>query len=268
MNKSSIPEKTQISIAIVLYNHSNDNVKRLIDNVHEQTESFANVQLFFVNNSPQNVRLEKFLRKQEQQQNVIVLTPKTNQGFGMGNNMVLPYLKSDYHFIMNPDVEIPSGKQLEKMIGYMDQNNDCGLLAPLIKYPSGEIQHLLKRESNVFDMALRFLNLPIMKQRQNKFVCLPDGYRTVHEAENVPGSFMVFRTKTFKQIKGFDDSYFLYMEDSDITMKTRQVSKVMFYPKAFVYHEWQRENRKSWQGVQQMLRSMFVYFNKWGWKMW
>ncbi|KZD97330.1 Glycosyl transferase group 2 family protein [Lactiplantibacillus plantarum] len=257
-----------ISVAVVLYNSSISAVNNQVRNILESTKNFKKVTLYLINNSVDNVGLSSGLRDLERNPRIKVLIPSANQGFGKGNNMVLPYLQSDYHFVVNPDVVIPNENQLKRMLDFLHVHTEYGLLTPLIKYPSGEEQHLMKREANVLDMGLRFLNLSLFKKRQERFVCLPDGYKSIHDAENVPGSFMLFRTEVFRKIKGFDEKYFLYMEDSDITMKTRQVSRVVFFPESYVYHEWQRNNRKSLSGIFQMLTSMFVYFNKWGWRLW
>ncbi|MCW3779562.1 glycosyltransferase [Levilactobacillus namurensis] len=255
-----------VSVTTVLYNNSNDQIEKFVLNMLSVMRDF-DCKIYLVNNSSENDRLRKFLKKYKDNR-ICVINSSKNGGVAYGNNAVLSNLKSDYHFVVNPDVYVSDDVQIKKMINYMESNPQYGLLSPLIKFPSGKIQHLLKKEATIADMALRFIGLPIFKKRKARFVNLPDGYSSIHDAENVPGSFMLFRTSIFESIGGFDESYFLYMEDSDITRKVNQVSKSVFFPDAFVYHEWQRENRKSVRGVIQMLRSMKIYFNKWGWKLW
>ncbi|KGI02456.1 glycosyl transferase [Oenococcus oeni IOEB_C52] len=257
-----------VSLTVVLYNNKIKSVRKLINNILATTKSFHGVTLFLVNNSPENTCLQKFLQEQSlQDKHVILLTADKNSGFGAGNNLVLPFLNSDYHFVINPDIVIPNNAQIVNMISYLHVHPEVGLLSPLIKFPDGTIQHLLKKNSTVFDMVLRFTGLPIFKKRQQSFVNLPGGYEKIHHADNVPGSFMVFRSSVFKSIQGFDEKYFLYMEDCDITRTVNTISDVVFYPGAFVYHEWQRGNRKSLRGIVTMLKSMDIYFNKWGWKL-
>lgn len=259
---------TSLSISIVLYNNKESTVDKIIENLSNVTRNINQVDLFLINNSPDNDEMNSFLQKYSESGWVHVLLPKVNKGFGSGNNMVLPYLTSDYHLVMNPDIFIKDETQISLMIDYMEKHINVGLLAPLIKFPNGEVQHLLKRKSTLLDMAIRFVELPGTKKRREWFVNLPGGYTHTHEAENVPGSFLFFRTEVFEKIQGFDEKYFLYMEDCDITMKVNQISSTVFFPKATVYHEWQRANRKTARGIMQMLSSMFIYFNKWGWKLW
>lgn len=256
-----------LSISVVLFNNDSTMIDKLVENVEQAVEGYIETTLFFINNSPDNLRLKKHLEKYQDSKWIHVVTATQNKGFGAGNNLVLSKIKSTYHLVMNPDITIDSTIQLKKMIDFMDAHEEYGLLAPLIKFPNGEVQHLLKRKSSVWDMAIRFVKLPGTRKRKQWFVSLPEGYSYVHKAENVPGSFLLFRTSVFQSINGFDERYFLYMEDCDITMKVNQVSSTVFFPDAFVYHEWQRENKKTIRGVIRMIVSMFVYFNKWGWKL-
>ncbi|MHA5099215.1 glycosyltransferase [Oenococcus oeni] len=257
-----------LSVAVVFYNNDAELVNQLVLNIFFATSAFKDVELFLINNSSMNLNLTSLLQEKEKSDRRIkVIIPDRNLGFGSGNNLVLPFINSDYHLIINPDVSISDDSQIPTMIEFLNQNPEIGLLSPLIKFPNGDVQRLLKKESNIFDMLLRFVGVNFFKKRQEKFISLPDGYNHVHYAENVPGSFMVFRSSVFKAIGGFDEKYFLYMEDSDITKKVNQVSKTVFFPNAFVYHAWQRQNRKSFRGIVIMLRSMVTYFNKWGWKL-
>ena len=259
----------KISASIVLYNNDVTEIKKLVSNFFEVTTDIEEVKLFLVNNSPDNVDLsKKLLEISKNNKQIFTILPTKNKGFGAGHNLVLDKINSDFHFVLNPDITIHSKNEINVMIYFMENNEKYGLLSPLIKYPDGSIQHLLKKESTLLDMALRFIGGPFFKKRKQYFVNLPDGYSKIHHADNVPGSFMMFRTQIFKEIKGFDEKYFLYMEDSDITKKVNEVSDVVFFPDAVVYHEWQRQNRKSIKGIKQMLKSMYIYFNKWGWKLW
>lgn len=257
---------SSLSIAVVLFNNKDEVIDKIVANISAVTQSLDAVSLFLVNNSPQNMHLREYLEKFDDSTWIHIITPDENEGFGAGNNQVIPFLNNTYHLVMNPDITISDTKNLIAMIDYMNMHKNVGMLTPLIKFPSGETQYLLKHESSVWDMVIRFVKIPGTERRKSWFVNLPNGYSHTHKAENVPGSFMLFRTSVFKQVQGFDEKYFLYMEDCDITMKVNKVSTTMFFADAFVYHEWQRANRKTLRGIFQMISSMFVYFNKWGWK--
>lgn len=169
-----------ISITTVLYNNNSSQIERLVSNVLSVMEP-NEVDYYLINNSPTNLKLASFLKKYDSFKNVHVITPSTNLGFAAGNNLVLRQglLRSKYHFLVNPDIYISGKDQIQKMLTFMDDNEQYGMLAPLVKFPNGKVQHLLKQESTVLDMALRFVKPPFSKKRREQFVSLPGSVKNL-----------------------------------------------------------------------------------------
>ena len=80
------------------------------------------------------------------------------------------------------------------------------------------------------------------------------------------GCFLLIRTQYFRELKGFDPRFFLYMEDSDLTLRAARLGKVVFHPDMRITHAWKRENTRTHRGTRAMMRSTFKFFMKWGWK--
>ncbi|WP_164512033.1 glycosyltransferase [Lacticaseibacillus daqingensis] len=257
----------KLTYAVVFYNHSNDMVQHLYQNLTSTVPSGYEYTLYLVNNSPANRELSECLKKiQKQDRHVVAINAAENRGFGAGNNLAIAQIESDYHLIVNPDIEIPDANQIRLMITYMEANKVV-LLNPKIQDTSGQIQKLVKKNPTILDLGLRFLGSRVMAKRQANFVY--DGmYDCAHEVQVISGSFMVCNTGVLKKVGGFDERYFLYMEDTDLCRKFMSYGSIYYYPDAYVIHEWQRQNRKSLKGIRQMLVSMVKYFNKWGWRFW
>lgn len=190
-----------------------------------------------------------------------------NNGFGYGHNQAIKSIDSKYHIVMNLDSTPHQERMIINMIRYMEMHPDVDLLSPLVMFPDESIQYLTRNEPTVFDLAIRFLGRRWFTKRQQKFIHFKDGYDHEQVIKNATGSFMFFRTSTLKKIGGFDERYFLYMEDSDLTKTVNQNGKAIFSPEFKVIHEWQRGNH-SVGGAKIMIISMIKYFNKWGWKLW
>lgn len=190
-----------------------------------------------------------------------------NRGFGYGHNMAIREVTSQYHIVMNLDTTPNQRNSLIKMSQYMNVHPDVDLLSPLVRYPNGDIQYLTRNEPTVFDLGIRLLGSTWFKNRQEKFVHLEDGYDHEQKILNATGSFMFLRTETLQRIGGFDERYFLYMEDTDLTKTINENGKAMLSPEFEVIHEWQRGNH-SVSGSKIMISSMIKYFNKWGWRLW
>lgn len=257
----------RISYSVVFYNPPQAQITALYDNLTAATPKEFSYHIYFINNSPENQAVsDAMCALAAGDANITAVVAETNRGFGAGHNLVIDGLDSNYHFIVNPDILVPDADQIRLMIDQMEKDHIV-LLNPRIEDAAGVLQKLVKREPTVLDLALRFMGPKVMPKRQAWFVY--DGqYDATHEVQVVSGSFMVCQTAALKQVRGFDERYFLYMEDTDLCRKLGSVGRVVYLPTARVVHEWQRANRNSLRGIGRMLHSMGQYFNKWGWRMW
>ena len=83
------------------------------------------------------------------------------------------------------------------------------------------------------------------------------------DIEFCTGCFFCIRTEIFKKLNGFDDRFFMYFEDADITRRARKLGSVVFYPDIKVTHVWARASAKTLKFFLIQLCSMFKYFLKW-----
>lgn len=257
----------KLSYAVVLFNNPIYQIEHLIRNIEQTVPSSYDYELFMVNNSPDQIQITQYLESEsDQNEHFHVIIPDENKGFGAGNNLAIYKADSDFHIIVNPDVIIPDQNQIQKMVECMIKQKVV-VLSPLIKDSEGRVQKLTKHTPSVLDMGLRFLG-PSFFARRQKWFTFDDQYDVLHEASNLSGSFLIFDTSVLKSIGGFDERYFLYMEDADIGRSMALHGKTIFYPDAYVIHEWQRQNQKSIRGILRMLSSMVKYFSKWGLKLW
>ena len=179
---------------------------------------------------------------------------------------MLPRLNSQYHVVMNPDIKLNDLAGFTHAINYLDHHEQVVLLSPLVRdEKTGQIQYLNRKTPTVFDLLIRFMGPHVCPQRQRQFTKRASGYDHIQLEENATGSFMILRTAAFKQVQGFDPRFFMYFEDTDLTVRLSKIGQVVLYPSFTVYHGWQRANH-SIRGVFPMVQSMVKYFNKCGWQ--
>ena len=85
---------------------------------------------------------------------------------------------------------------------------------------------------------------------------------------NVPylsGCFMFFRMSALKEVGTFDEHFFMYAEDIDITRRMHQKYETLYYPSVTIYHTFTRGSRKSLRLLRIHIVNIIMYFNKWGW---
>lgn len=256
---------SDVSVSIVTYNNADVIKEKLIRLL--QIFKFGKVSNVFIVDSASTDQTAKIIDSMANQEPLIVpILLSENKGFGYGHNQAIALSNSKYHIVMNLDALPKTNSTLDEMIAYLDHSPKIDLLSPLVRYPDGSIQYLTRSEPTVFDLGIRFLGDNVFRNRQESFIHLSDGYDHEQIIYNATGSFMFFRLQTLKKIGGFDERYFLYMEDTDITKKINQDGLAIFSPNFEIIHEWQRGNH-TLSGAKLMIRSVCQYFNKWGWKL-
>ena len=189
-----------------------------------------------------------------------------NKGFGAGHNAVLPLLDSDYHFVINPDITLHE-PVMENICAWLDEHPEAVMATPRMFFPDGREQILPKRKPNVLGLLAR-QGVPGLKKFGDRYAMLDEDLSKPTPIEFCTGSFFCIRTETFRKIGGFDEGYFMYVEDADITQKARREGLVYFLPQFSACHAWRRAPGRQLRPFIQQLRSMGRYFCKWGFRLW
>lgn len=253
-----------LSFAIVTHNNQDQIVETLLSLI-DAVDNMWPYEVFIIDNESTDETVERI---NEMNFEFVHIISSKNRGFGFGHNAVLNRLNSTYHFIVNPDICLKDKKSLSKMIEYMNFNREVGMLSPLILNEDGSIQHLFRKKPTVLDAFIRFAGKNVLPERQKNFINLNSGYNKILPIENASGSFMLIRTNIFKEVKGFDERFFMYYEDSDLTRKVNEISTAMFVPTVSVVHKWERANKKNIKYSLIMIGSLYKYMRKWGWSFW
>lgn len=119
----------------------------------------------------------------------------------------------------------------------------------------------------VFDMFLRMFTKNVFKKRKSYHSMRDMDYSHPFEVPFGQGSFLVIRTDLWKSLNGFDDRFFMYLEDADLCRRVNENSKLMYCPDAIVIHKWEKESHRNKALFKVHIQSMIKYFNKWGWKL-
>jgi GT2 family glycosyltransferase len=69
----------------------------------------------------------------------------------------------------------------------------------------------------------------------------------------------------YKNLNGFDERYFMYLEDVDLCRRALQLTKIYYCPETTIVHVFNKGSYKSKLLLWYHIRSAITYFNKWGW---
>ena len=264
--KTSVSD--EISIAIVAYQNY-DEIKDAIKTLESFTDAGLSKKIYIVDNgsacsSPDDI--SAFLSYIHGFEDVTYISAGQNLGFGRGHNYVINQLDSKYHVIMNPDI-LFCEDALSKIIQWMDAHPDVGMVIPEIDGENGERQLVYREELTVADVAIRFFFKKLFPKRVAKHTMQDRDYSVPFQVPFGQGSFLVIRTELFKELDGFDDNFFMYVEDADLCKRVNQVSKLMYYPGAKVIHKWKMESHHNKVLFKYHVSSLRYYFKKWGYKL-
>ncbi len=267
-----------ITASLVIYNSDLNKLCETIETfLLQQIEKYL---VIIDNASPKRETINFITEKYNTHKEIAIVNNLSNKGYGAGNNLgfliAQQFAKIKncdilYHVVLNPDLII-THNCFSKMSSYMDSHPEIGLLVPKICNIDGSTQEINKEHPTVFDLfARRFLPNFIAKKnffinRDNYYTRKAFGYDKIVAVPFASGCFMMFRAEIYIKLNGFDENFFLYMEDADISRRANNICKVLFYPEAVVKHHWDRATHKNYKMTLRAIYSAIIYFQKHGLK--
>ncbi len=249
--------KCDVSVGIVNYNDY-DKTKQAIRSLLEYTHD-VRASLYLVDNASRDKSAERLSGEFSE---LSVIFCDRNLGFGAGHNLLLPIIDSEFHVIMNPDVVITSDI-LSELTMFMRANPDVMMVTPKVVFPSGAPQHLPKRDPKLKYLIANRAPSRLFSRLRREYRMQDEDLSDITDIQFATGCFLFVRTEIFKKIGGFDERYFMYFEDADLSRTLRDYGKVVFFPFAKVQHDYARTSAKKMKYLLIHIGSMFQYFMKW-----
>ncbi len=247
-----------INVSIVIYKQSFEEIASLVAIL---LKSDVISQLYLIDNSP----IEEF---QFRTLGVSYHFNNKNIGYGSAHNIAIRKTidqNTPYHLVVNPDITFQP-TILAEIESFMNNNSDIGLLMPKVIYPSGEIQYLCKLIPTPFDLIFRrFLPKSWTKKRTAKFELHTTGYNRIMDVPYLSGCFMFLRTEALKHVGMFDERFFMYPEDIDLSRRIHREFRTVFYPGVEIVHHHAHGSYLNFKLLIIHISNMIKYFNKWGW---
>ncbi|MBU5687980.1 MAG: glycosyltransferase family 2 protein [Candidatus Aenigmarchaeota archaeon] len=253
-----------LTISIVTYYDKNyGNIDDLVKCLKSILKTKLKIKVIIVDNSSKSLDLDIF-----KDERIEYIFNGKNLGFGKSHNIAIKKVlnKSKYHLILNPDIFFEEDVLFE-LKNYMDFNKNIAAITPKILYPNGKIQYLCKLLPTPFDLIFRRF-IPFKKYLEKRNFVYELRFTKYNKEMKVPvisGCFIFLRTDILKKINGFDERFFLYLEDVDLCRRILKFGDIVFYPKLKIFHKFERGSYKKLRFLIIHMISAIKYFNKWGW---
>ena len=200
---------------------------------------------------------------------LIEYTPRhDNPGYGAAHNIALRKAidsSVDYHLVVNSDIMFDRDV-IGKIARFMETHPDVGQLQPRIINPDGTEQYTTRLLPTPFDVfGRRFLPSAFTGNLNRRYLLKA---RTPGKPLNIPyhqGSFMFLRISALKKVGLFDERYFMYPEDIDLTRRMHELYVTLYWPEVTVVHDHRASSYHNIKMTWVHIRNMIRYFNKWGW---
>lgn len=214
-----------------------------------------------------------------------------NKGYGAGHNVAIRKGIEKYEFslVMNADVTA-GAKSIKTLVSVLQTQQNIGMISPKVLNPDGSLQHsvkllptpldlimrrfilmggffpmLIKVLPNIISLQVERLRDSILSHHKSKYELELSGYNYPMKVHYASGCFMLMRNEILKKIGLFDERYFMYSEDIDLSRRIAAKSTVLFWPDITIVHGHARASYSNKSLMIKHMTSMVKYFNKWGW---
>jgi len=244
----------------------------LAETVATEATSKQSVDVWVVDNGSTDGSVELV---REEFPRVNLREPGENVGFSRANNLALREIISDepgheiprYILLLNPDTELPLAA-LAELVSFMDAHAVVGAVGPKLVQSDGSLDLACRRSFPTPEVAFyRLTGLSRLFPRSRRFgrynltYLDPDG---VAEVDSVVGACMLVRSEVVRAVGLLDESFFMYGEDLDWSLRIKQAGwKVMYNGRTVVFHH--KRASSSQRSVQSLLafyQAMLIFFQK------
>lgn len=260
-----------VSIIIVNWN-SGKYLQETIESLEQQTQEINYEVILVDNKSDKNEESFQYIENVlEKKENFKIIKSNENLGFAKANNMAMKIANGHNFLILNPDV-IFHNNVVKILSDYLDENTNVGMVGPKVLNPNGSFQQpCLRGKPYPKDTLFHLIGLAKAFSKNEYF----NGYALWHldreQIQNcwaLSGCCMMVKKSLFEQIGGMDEQFFMYQEETDWGIRTKNIGKeVVYNPNAIVTHiGGVTTKRIKIKSIYIFTQSMEKFFKKHFWK--
>ncbi|GAO29672.1 glycosyltransferase, group 2 family protein [Geofilum rubicundum JCM 15548] len=215
-----------MSVVIVTYN-CRSFVQLCLYSLLWQTDE--RLEVIVVDNDSQDDTVQSI---KEQFPQVILIANQSNVGFGTACNQGMQIARGRYYLMLNPDTFVPEDLS-QRVVTFMDAHQTCGAMGVHMCDGTGRFLPESKRGlPTLFRSFCRFSGLSTLFPASKTWAGYYMGHLPVEETapvEILSGAFMVLSRAAIEKVGGFDETFFMYGEDIDLSWRIHQAGFTNYY---------------------------------------
>ena len=229
----------KISIDIIIVNwNSGDFISECLDSIPGAlNEIFKLNRVVVVDNNSRDGSLFKINKNNVP---LVIIQNKKNLGFGKACNQGAKNSKADYLLFLNPDTRL-FHNSLNVPLMFMEnrENIKIGILGIKLVNEKGRTNRNCARFPTPYLMISRSLGLnKIFPNIFQSHYMLEWEHNDSRVVDQVMGSYYLIRRGIFNKLNGYDENFFVYYEDLDLALRTKELGFYSYYfTDAKVFHQ-------------------------------
>lgn len=195
------------------------------------------------------------------------ITNTTNEGFAKANNKALKIATGKYVLFLNPDT-IVSENSFTDCVSFFEKNENAGSVGIKMIDGSGRFLPESKRSfPTLFSSFFKMSGLAFLFNQSgffNKYALGNLNENNIHAVDVTAGAFMMVKKELLQSLNGFDESFFMYGEDIDLSYRIRQKGFQNYYlgNNTIIHFKGESSRKQSVQYIQSFYGAMIVFVKK------
>ena len=232
-----------------------------LESVHRTIQKIQ-FEVILVDNSSKDDGLESILKRYPETQ--LINNPK-NVGFARANNQGAKIANGDFLLFINPDT-VMIEDAIESMLDYIRSDSSIGILGPKVLNSDQTIQYSCRKFPTIWSGLFNRYSLTTRLFPNNRYsrdyLMLDYDHNSTRSVDWVSGCCMMMSKSTFNKANGFDENYFLFIEDVDICQVIKKRLRVVYFPNAKIYHKISSSNARSTPQMIIKRHQGMIYYNQ------
>ena len=257
---------TSVSIIIVTYNSEKEIVNCINSLLPKMLD--LNGEIVIIDNNSNDSTVS--LLNEIDNKNITIIQNSTNIGYTIANNQGVMKSTGEYLFFLNPDTLISNG-EIKNLLGELQNDKDCGAIAPQLRFPNGMIQNSCRRFPRRRDILYESIGLSKLFKNSKEFNYWKMGdfdHKITRLVDQPAGAAIIIPKKIIKEIGLLDEKFPMFFSDVDICKRIWNAGyNIQFNTNSFIIHKGGASvYQKRIKMIVSSHLSFWKYFNKYNTK--